>query len=115
MKRFKWDAFEFDSPDREEEFELVISSPRGRPHATLTEFVRDAVGKDAARTLPAPVAFSKFTSFRRDVALLGKFGDLQIPEDCAWPCFVLADEWDYRHCVLDAGEAFMAYSWSTSA
>lgn len=115
MRTLKWDFFEFDPPTGEEEFEMKISSPRHPFHSTMARFADDAVCEGAARRLGTPVAFRNLHSFRQDVALLEKFGGLTISPDCAWPCFVIEDEWNSRWRLLDAGDAFISYCWSTSA
>ncbi len=115
MRTIKFDQYEFDTPDSEQEVEVVISSSKNARHPTLTKFADEIVGDGSGRNLGPPIAFSSASHFVTDKKLISRVAGIEVASDCAWPCFVVSDEWDWRHILLDADGVFISYRWSTSA
>lgn len=115
MKVFRFDAFEFDPPDSEQEVEVVVSTPTDPRHDTLAKFADDVCGAGIGRRLAAPAPFFSLLTFKDDKVYLSQVAGLDVAENCPWLCFVVSDEWNCRQFLLDAGNAFVSFRWSTTA
>ena len=114
MRTLLFDQDEFDGPGSEESLEVIISKRKGYPHPTVEEFAAK-VFKLRGDQLPQPIPFLRTSEFAGNAWYLTHFGGLTVPDGCDWPCFVLADEWNHRHVILDRGDAFISMRWSTTA
>ncbi len=114
MKTLRFDQFEFDDPSSEQWLEIAISERRNQSCPTVQTFVERVIDTRSG-PLPSPRSFSTLTSFGADADFLRRFAGIPVPDACSWTCFVLLDDWNDRHVILDLGYAFISLHWSTSA
>jgi hypothetical protein len=81
----------------------------------LTRFADDICGEGVGRRLGTPIAFLSSSMFEAKRAHLKLVANIDVARDCAWPCYTIFDEWNERQILLDAGDAFISYRWSTTA
>lgn len=118
MRTFIFDAFEFDEPHSEQRLEVAISRRSDWPHSKVEDFVGDVArcaGTPEPALLPAPVSFVSSPTFSTVSRQLERFSLLNVPFDCRWRCFVIADEWNDLRVVLDTGDLFVSFKWDNTA
>lgn len=115
MRTLTFDQFEFDDPSGEERLEISLASRSDFPFPTPSSFVAACVGIDAAGRLGPSVEFSEHFGYGKVREYLAHFAAVAIPENCSWPCYVLADGPDEWQIVIEAPGQFICYCWSTSA
>jgi hypothetical protein len=103
MRTYIFDQFEFERWESEERVEIAISRRGDFPHPTMARFADEVVGANAGAKLPAPKAFSNVSTFSTDAGYLARFLEIAVSQDCSWPCFVVEEEWNERHLLLDTG------------
>jgi hypothetical protein len=115
MRKYTFDACEFEDRFAEEEVEVIVSIPQDSRHPTLAKFANDVVGEGAGRRLQTPVTFSSLSTFQFDRRRLKIVASIEAPDNCAWSCYAIEDDDLWRHYLLDTGNAFVSYRWSSSA
>lgn len=115
MRTFSFDQFEFEDASTEERLQISLANQSEFPCPNVNEFVATCIGVEAASKLGAPVLFADHFGYGKVRKYLSHFADIELPDHCKWPCYLLSDgpgEWSL---VFEAPTRFIHYCWSTSA
>lgn len=115
MRTLTFDQFEFDHPSSEESLVISLASRSEFPFPTPASFAAACVGTDDAACLGVPVKFSEHFGYGKVREYLSRFAAVTVPENCLWPCYVLAEGPDEWKIIIEAPGHFICYHWSTSA
>jgi hypothetical protein len=116
MRKYLFDEFEFEDRVPEEEVEVIISTSENPAHRTLARFADDVIADGVSRRFREPLAFFAVPDFPFHRRRLAMIASIAVEEQCNWPCYVVEDDDPlWWRCVLDAGNAFISYRWSSSA
>ena len=107
------DQYEFESVHTEESLTIMVCRTSQFEHgAGLLGFTRHALDMPDLVDLPAPTILAPSTDV---IDNLKRFTNLLFPENCLWPVYFVFEDWDRRRAVIDAGDCYVAYDWSSSA
>ena len=116
MLTIEVDQYEFPGGPDSEQFARISVHRRGMvPYATTIDFARAANEDLPIPALPAPKQF--FEIWQADMArqYLEQFSRLVLPAHCSYPTYVITDDWNECHMVIEGHEVFISYYWATSA
>lgn len=118
MRTLTFDQFEFESSSSEEALEIDVSEKRyGNycPYPTIRSFVVHAARVAAAARLRDPSPYNDVAGFSSIRAYLKKFASIEVPDPCDWKLYVLQDDLEAWHGVIEAPTMFIRYRWSSTA
>jgi hypothetical protein len=111
LRRLHFDPFEFDSPDSEEELDLVIgTTEQFRDVAAFAHGAGITGGKE-----PSNFPLSELSRCGQVLDHVRRFAGLELPCGGNAQTIVLLDDWDDLELVVVAGRYFVWYHWSTTA
>lgn len=116
MLTIEVDQYEFPGGANSEQFARISIHRKGMvAYATIIDFARAANKGMPIAALPAPRPF--FEIWQADMArrYLEQFARLVLPAHCSYPTYLIADDWNECHMVIEGHEVFINYYWATSA
>lgn len=116
MLTIEIDQWEFPHGPSSEEFARISTHGRGKdPYRTALAFARAANLDVAIDSLPLARPFFEVAQAGMARQHLEQFARISLPAHCSYPTYVVADDWNECHLVIEGDEAFISYYWATSA
>ncbi|WP_338848245.1 hypothetical protein V8J88_05260 [Massilia sp. W12] len=116
MRTIELDQYEFPNGSNSEEFARISTHGRGKaPYSSVLDFARVANEDLEISGLPPARPFFEIGKREMERTYLALFAGIDLPAHCDYPTYLITDDWNECHLVIEGPEFFISFYWATSA